>query len=312
MAAYHSSSTLLPLEVEIKISSANDLKNVNWKHGDLKPYAVVWVDPNSKFSTKVDEKGDTCPIWDETLVLPLTSPIQDSTLSIDIVHAYAAKDTKPLIGSARISIQEIVDDVGIGEWANRTLKLKRPSGRPHGRLEVKILVREPRYRGPDPYYAPPSPSYAVPPATSRNIQEAYPYTNPSPTSYPYASAPTGYPSAATGYPYNPPGYTQQTYGAPGYAQQTSGTPGYTQQAYGAPGYTQPINAAPGYSGGVQQHKGSKFGAGTGLAVGAVAGVLGGLALAEGVDYVEDKIADDVEERVADDLGYDDGAYGDDF
>uniref|UniRef100_A0A2N9HYB1 Uncharacterized protein n=1 Tax=Fagus sylvatica TaxID=28930 RepID=A0A2N9HYB1_FAGSY len=36
---------------------------------------------------------------------------------------------------------------------------------------------------------------------------------------------------------------------------------------------------------------SKFGGmGTGLAVGAVAGVLGGLAIAEGVDYVEDKIA----------------------
>ena len=35
---------------------------------------------------------------------------------------------------------------------------------------------------------------------------------------------------------------------------------------------------------------SKFGGmGTGLAVGAVAGVLGGLAIAEGVDYVEDKI-----------------------
>ncbi|KAF5201675.1 Calcium-dependent lipid-binding (CaLB domain) family protein [Thalictrum thalictroides] len=279
MSAYH--------EVEIKICSANDLKNVNWRHGDIKPYAVVWVDPKSKFSTKVDDNGDICPIWDETLVLPLTYPIQDSTLSIDIVHAYAAKDTKPLIGSVQIPIQEIVDDVGIGNWAHRTLKLKRPSGRPHGRLEVKILVREPRYRGPDPYYAPP-PSYGVPPPTSRNYQEDYRYPNQNP--YPYASAPP------SGYPYNPPGYPQQqTYGAPGYPQ---------QQTYGAPGYSGDV---------VQQKKGSKFGVGTGLAVGAVAGVLGGLALAEGIDYVEDKIADDVEKKIADDLVYDDDdGYGEDF
>lgn len=43
--------------------------------------------------------------------------------------------------------------------------------------------------------------------------------------------------------------------------------------------------------------------GTGLAVGAAAGLLGGLALAEGAEYVENKIADDVAERVEDDLGY---------
>lgn len=41
----------------------------------------------------------------------------------------------------------------------------------------------------------------------------------------------------------------------------------------------------------------RYGAGTGLAVGAVAGALGGLAIDEAVKYKEDKGAERVEEKV---------------
>ncbi|KAI3504008.1 hypothetical protein L1887_32552 [Cichorium endivia] len=54
----------------------------------------------------------------------------------------------------------------------------------------------------------------------------------------------------------------------------------------------------------REEKKSKHGMGTGLAVGAAAGLLGGLAIAEGVDYVEDEIAEDAADKVEDDLGYD--------
>ncbi|KAJ7969906.1 C2 domain protein [Quillaja saponaria] len=276
-------------EVELKISSAKDIKNVNWRYGPNRPYAVVWVDPKNKCSTKVDEIGDTCPNWDETLVIPLPSgPIEDFTLYMDIVHAGSEEDTKPLIGSARLKLSEVLDDVGIGESANRSLKLKRPSGRPHGKVEVKVTIRQTGYRARDSYYAPP---YGVPPPATREYQAppAYgtPYGAPPPTYDPYYSAapPAGYPYSA----YNaqpPPPQQPQPYGQTSY--------GYGQ---GQPLYGQ------------EEKKKSKFGGmGTGLAVGAVAGVLGGLAIAEGADYVEDKIADDVADKVEDDLGYD----GDDF
>ncbi|KAK6925847.1 C2 domain [Dillenia turbinata] len=260
-------------EVEVTISSAKDLKNVNWRHGDLKPYAVVWVDPKNKCTSKVDERGDTSPYWDDRLVIPLTAPPEDSTLYIDIVHAYPEEDTKPLIGSAKLPLREVVYDVGFGELLEKTLKLKRPSGRPHGKLEVKVVVRQPRYRAPDPYYAPP---HGV---QSREYSGAPPaYGNP------YAAAPpAGYPYSAQG------GYGQPSYGY--------GQPAYAQDPYGSGSV--PVQ---------EEKKKSKFGVGTGLAVGAAAGLLGGLAIAEGVDYVEDKIADDAAERVEDDLGYD----GDEF
>ncbi|XP_019178051.1 PREDICTED: protein SRC2 [Ipomoea nil] len=260
-------------EVEVKIISAKDLKNVNWRHGPVKPYAVVWVDPKAKCSTRVDEEGDANPYWDETLAIPLDSSIEDSTLYIDVVHAHAAEDVKPLIGSAKIRLRDVVDDAGIGGQVDRKLELKRPSGRPHGKLEVKVSVREPRYQSRDPYYAPP---YGVPPPATR--EEYPPYGNP------YGAPPRGYPYGAP-----PP----QGYGQPSYGYQQAA--GYGQQGgYGQPGYV--------YQ---EEKKKSKFGGmGTGLAVGAVAGALGGLALAEGFDAVEDHIADEAAEKVEEDLGYD--------
>ncbi|KAL2550447.1 Calcium-dependent lipid-binding (CaLB domain) family protein [Forsythia ovata] len=275
-------------EVEVTITSAKDLKNVNWRHGKLKPYAVVWVDPKAKCSTRVDEEGDTCPYWDAKLVIPFNSPVEESTLHVDIVHANAAEGTKPLIGSAKLPLREVVDDVGFGSRLEKKLELKRPSGRPHGKLEVNVTVREPRYRAPDPYYAP----YGVPPPGTRDYAAAPPpYGNPyaAPPASAYAAPPaSAYAAPPSGYPYSSP-----SYGQPGYGQPSYGQGGY----YGQPGYA------------VEEKKKNKFGGmGTGLAVGAVAGALGGLALAEGFDALEDKIADDVEDRVEDDLGYD----GDDF
>ncbi|KAK6121884.1 hypothetical protein DH2020_044399 [Rehmannia glutinosa] len=112
-------------EVEITIISAKDLKNVNWRHGKLRPYAVVWIDPNKKCSTRADEERDASPYWDEKLLIPFNSPIEDSILHIDVVHAKtAAEDTKPLIGSARVPL----DDVGLGSTADRKIDLKRPPG----------------------------------------------------------------------------------------------------------------------------------------------------------------------------------------
>ncbi|XP_010940561.1 protein SRC2 homolog [Elaeis guineensis] len=280
-------------EVEVTIGSARDLKNVNWRHGDLQPYAVVWIDPASKCSTKVAVDGDVNPEWDEKVVLSLPpgQTLDDAVLFIDIVHAGAAEDVKPLVGSARLPLREVIDDAGIGGKASRALKLKRPSGRPHGKLDVRVAIKEPsRYYDP---YAPPYGQRSV----SRDYQYGYgqPYAAaPPPAGYPYSTpAP---PPAGTGYPYGAPA---PAYGAP---------PVYASGSYGAAGSYGAPPVAP-----VEEKKKSKFGMGTGLAVGAAAGVLGGLALAEGIDYVEDKIADDAAEKVEDDLGYDDGGYdGDDF
>eukprot|EP01018_Ginkgo_biloba_P034334 Gb_40950 [translate_table: standard] len=313
-----------PVDVEITISSARDLKNVNWREGDLRPYAVAWIDPEYKVSTKVDEEGDTSPSWNEKLTIPVNKPLEDAELTIEIVHQKPSELTKPLVGTARIPLAEVLDEVGFDEKLERTLKLRRPSGRPQGKLDVAIRLREKRW--PAPQYPPPA-GYAQP-YTTREWQgyppQGYPqpgyppnypsYAPPPPGQYsypsqPYASPPVGYPN-----PYGNP-YSQSG-GSPYYDNPVGSSGGYVgASAPPAPGYIDTTNPE-------KQKGSSKFGLGTGLAVGAVAGVLGGLALDEAVHYGEEKIEDNVAEKVESDLaaqqGFDDyggddyGGYDDDY
>uniref|UniRef100_K3YNE5 C2 domain-containing protein n=1 Tax=Setaria italica TaxID=4555 RepID=K3YNE5_SETIT len=281
-------------EVEVTVGSASNLKNVNWRNGDLKPYAVLWVDDGPKCSTRVDLDNGENPVWDDKLVVPLPPPsaarLDDAVLCIDVVHANAAEGVKPLVGSARLPLRDVLDDAGIGAKVSRTLTLKRPSGRPQGRLDVRVAVREAaRYYDPNPY---PAPGYGNPAgAGSRDPYYAgggqAPYGQPA-----YAAPPAGYPAGGSA-----------TYGG-GYGAAAAPPPA----AYGAVGGDPAAyaTAAPG--------KSSKMGMGTGLAVGAAAGVLGGLALAGGASYLEDKLEDHVAEKVEEDLyaGGDDGDYDDDY
>ncbi|KAG0524060.1 hypothetical protein BDA96_07G177200 [Sorghum bicolor] len=288
-------------EVEVTVGSASNLKNVNWRNGDLRPYAVLWVDDGPKCSTRVDPDNGEDPVWDDRVVVPVppasAARLGDAVLHVDVVHAASADadagadEVKPLVGSARLPLRDVLDDaggVGVGgPKVSRTLRLKRPSGRPQGRVEVRVAVREapppPSYYDPSPY---PAPAYGNPAAARDPYYAAPPAYGGQP---PYAAPPVGYPAAAAAAAAPPP------YGG-GYGAAPAAA--YT---YGDPA------AAP------AAQKSSKMGMGTGLAVGAAAGLLGGLALAEGASYVEDKFEDHVAEKVEEEtFGDGDGDYDDDY
>ncbi|KAM0911186.1 hypothetical protein ACQ4PT_013633 [Festuca glaucescens] len=304
-------------EVEVTVGSARDLKNVNWRNGDLKPYAVLWVDSGAaRVSTRVDLDNGECPSWDEKVLVPLppSSRLQDAVLYIDVVHANAAEGVKPLVGSAWLPLRDVVDDAGVGGKASRNLRLKRPSGRPQGRLDVRVAVREPSryYDGNQAGYpAPAGYSYSQPGAygSSRDT-----YGSTAPGGYgagaggygaAYAAAPpAGYPAYGVTQPPQAAYGSAQAYGAAPPAQAGYGS---AQPAYGASTTTAYVEPA----------KKKGMGMGAGLAVGAAAGVLGGLALAGGASYLEDKFEDHVAERVEEDQyggggGYDDYGGDDDY
>ncbi|KAL2334751.1 hypothetical protein Fmac_015964 [Flemingia macrophylla] len=251
-------------ELEVRLASASGLKNVNWRHGANRPYAVVWVNQDNKFSTRVDEDADTEANWDQTLLIPLPpEPLESLVLFVDVVHAGSEYETKPLIGSARLPLVDVTNESGIGSRMNRCLTLKRPSGRPQGNVDVNVMIRESGYRYQGGYNANP---YGV----------------------------RDYSPAAQGYGY---GYS---YGGGAQPPQENYYSGAQTASYGEGSGCR----------NVEEKKKSKFGGmGTGLAVGAVAGVLGGVALVEGAEYLEDKIADDAAEKVEVDDDYDEG---DDF
>ncbi|XP_021765013.1 protein SRC2-like [Chenopodium quinoa] len=246
-------------EVEVTVLSAKDIKNVNWRYGPTKPYAIMWFDSDRKVTTRTDDEGDTNPRWDQTLKVPLNGPIDDATLTIEVVHfADVDEDTKPHIGTAKLDLRDVLDDVGIGNSVKRKLKLKRSSGRPQGKLELEIIVRE-RYQS---YNSYPPPHHGASMTTSRDVDYGAPQYNGESPAYGQPAA-AGYPSA---------GYGQQGYG------------GYDQGQYGQ----QPVE---------EKKKSSFGGMGTGIAIGAAAGILGGLALAEGYDQFTDHLAEEAAEKV---------------
>ncbi|XP_059628029.1 actin cytoskeleton-regulatory complex protein pan-1-like [Cornus florida] len=293
-----------PLDLDITVVSAKHLKNVNWRHGDLKPYVTFRVDPEIR-STKHDDSGSTRPVWNERFVVPLTTPLQDSILVLEVLHFGRLDSNQNLVGSLRLPLTDLIDSDDSARLG--TYELRRPSGRPHGKIRIKLAVREkPLPPAPD-YHITPQPSYyystAPPPPPSARDYSGYspsPYTGslppppqqpPLPSQLPKMAPPpptNGYQFGAYSDPY--PGYYSGYYSQP---PPPPPRPFFDRQfTYGGP--SAPVDYTP-YD---QKPKGGKMGLGTGLAVGAVAGTLGGLALDEGLKYEEDKIA----ERVENDLG----------
>ncbi|XP_057953219.1 protein SRC2 homolog [Malania oleifera] len=290
-----------PLDLDITIVSAKHLKNVNWRHGDLKPYAIFWLDPDHRIATKPDDAGSTRPVWNERFTVPIATPLQDSLLTLEIFHSKPSETPKPLVGTLR---SPLTDLLGLDEAASnpiRTLELRRPSGRPQGKIRIKLTLRERPSPPPPQITPPPSYYYSTAPSPPPNPARDYREYSPPP---PYGTAhPPPPPPPANTLPYSYGAYSDPYQGYyPGYYSMPP--PPLPPRPFfdrTAPNYNVPSGPSAPVDYSSYDHKqkgGSKMGVGAGLAVGAVAGTLGGLALEEGIKYEEEKIAERVESDIA--------------
>ncbi|KAK4385362.1 hypothetical protein Sango_2660200 [Sesamum angolense] len=283
-------------DLDVTVVSAKHLKNVNWRNGDLKPYVILWVEPERRQATKPDDSGSTRPVWNERFVLPLTLHPRDSTLTLEIFHSKPSETPKPLVGALRFELGDIL--VGSEESAVRlrTFELQRPSGRPQGKIRLKLGLIE---RPVENYHTTPPSGYyysSAPPV-------AMPYRGYTPSQY--TSLPP--PSSSLSPPPPPPPQPYYSYSDPHsgyYSSYYSPPPPHRpfferQSNYGGPGPSAPVDYTPyDYQKRSIGKSGMGMGMGTGLAVGAVAGAMGGLALEDGIKYEEEKIADRVENDLA--------------
>uniref|UniRef100_A0A1J3DIJ3 C2 domain-containing protein n=1 Tax=Noccaea caerulescens TaxID=107243 RepID=A0A1J3DIJ3_NOCCA len=154
-----------PLDLVVTVVSAKHLKNVNWRSGDLKPYVVLYLDPDHRVSTRSDDS--TKPVWNEGITLPLTRSVHESVLNIEILHSNSSDLAKTLVGSVRFPLARLVDSDGakIPELIN-SLELVRPSGRPQGKIRLKLAINE---RPIPPTHHPPPP----PPRPQSQPQDYY-------------------------------------------------------------------------------------------------------------------------------------------
>lgn len=316
--------------VEITLVSAKHLKNVNWRHGDLKPYAVVYLEPERRAATKPDDSGSTRPIWNEVLSLPLPpTPLDDPSLilTLDVFHSKPSETPKPLVGTARCPLKDLLTEPAAAidgpPSPIKTLELRRPSGRPQGKIRIKLAIKDRPAPLPESgyHFGPPSGYYystagaaPPPPPPPQPVRDygryspqpppASPYSHPippQPSQYSYGvySDPfAGYYSSGAGYYSAPPAPTPALAPAPAPTQAPARSYYERGPGYGGPSAPLDYSSSGPSSYYEQKPKSSRLGMGAGLAVGAAAGALGALALEEGVKYEEGKIADRVETDLA--------------
>ncbi|CAN8306002.1 unnamed protein product [Cochlearia groenlandica] len=220
------SSSEPPLDLIVTVVSAKNLKNINWRNGDLKPYVVLYLDSENRFSTRPDDSASTKPVWNERIALPLTRSVHESVLNIEILHSNSTTDlTKSLVGSVRFPLARVTDS---DELIN-SLELIRPSGRPQGKIRLKLSIKKRPIPPPQPqdyYYAPRGnhyysqnpPQAPSPYPFSDHYYSGFYYPPPPPPSRSMYDLPSNYslprvPSAPT--PPPPVGSRLSSYGVPG-------------------------------------------------------------------------------------------------
>lgn len=124
--------------------AAEGLKNVSLMRAKMDPYAVAYVQPYSKHSTRVLARGGKDPIWNDSMhiVIPvrmLNDPA--SALTIQVFNQGAIN--RVLVGATQLLLQDLLRHAalkGNGEGDILTLQLFRPSGRPHGIIRVFLKL----------------------------------------------------------------------------------------------------------------------------------------------------------------------------
>ena len=289
-------------DLEITIISAKHLKNVNWRNGDLKPYATFFLDNSDhRLATHADDSLSTRPVWNERFTLPMTRQIYDSVLTLEIFHSKPSETPQPLVGTVKFPLSNLIVSDESLSCEVRTLELLRPSGRPQGKVRVKLEVKErplpppvqdyhtaPNYSH---YYNPAPAPPPPPPPPARDYREYAP----SPYGYadPYGYYPAYYPpqpprplyNRASNYslpggPSAPVDLSAQSSPSPYDHKPPPPPPGLFQKTsnYGVPsGPSAPVD----YS----------HGKGSGSLI---SGAMGGLSLEEGSNYEKEKVATDKE------------------
>ncbi|XP_058183294.1 uncharacterized protein LOC131301135 isoform X2 [Rhododendron vialii] len=126
--------------LEINILSAQDLAPVSKL---LRTFAVAWVHPDQKLTTRVDHHGNTNPTWNYRFVFRLDDLFlssSSSALTIEIYNVSWLRDIP--IGSVHAPIASIVPPRSQTDSNKRlvSLQIRRPSGTLQGTLNLGVNV----------------------------------------------------------------------------------------------------------------------------------------------------------------------------
>lgn len=123
----------------------------------LKPqwFAVGWIDPDSKYCTKIDNSGSSNPTWKTKFSVSIddaSSDLQGLSLTIEVYRREPIFLRESLQGTAVVQLREFLAKFykdtepsrsGIEETGSFQLR-KRNSGKPQGFVDVSVRILEDR------------------------------------------------------------------------------------------------------------------------------------------------------------------------
>ncbi|KAK7391662.1 hypothetical protein VNO78_20080 [Psophocarpus tetragonolobus] len=142
------SEIMAPFQLlELNVISAQDLAHVA---RNMRTYAVTWVHPDRKLSTRVDTEGNTQPTWNDKFVFRVDEDFLYSDTSAIMIEIYALHWFKDIhVGTVRVLIGNLVPPPSKPYHNNNrtplgmrflALQVRRPSGRPQGILNIGFTL----------------------------------------------------------------------------------------------------------------------------------------------------------------------------
>lgn len=142
------SNILAPFQLlELNIISAQDLANVS---RSMRTYAVAWVHPDRKLSTRVDTHGDNNPTWNDKFVFRVDEEFLHSDTSAVMIEIYGLHWFRDVhVGTVRVLVGNLIPTPPRPHQPNHhpkigmrfvALQVRRPSGRPQGILNIGVAV----------------------------------------------------------------------------------------------------------------------------------------------------------------------------
>ncbi|AES60986.1 putative C2 domain-containing protein [Medicago truncatula] len=141
------SQILAPFQLlELNVISAQDLASLG---RNMRTYAVAWVHPDRKLSTRVDTQGHTNPTWNDKFVFRVDEEFLYSDTSAIMVEVYALHWFKDIhVGTVRVLVGNLIPPPTRPFHNDRApmgmrfvaLQVRRPSGRPQGILNIGVTV----------------------------------------------------------------------------------------------------------------------------------------------------------------------------
>ncbi|KAF6171609.1 hypothetical protein GIB67_036214 [Kingdonia uniflora] len=141
---------LVPFQLlEINVISAQDLAPVT---RGMCTYAVAWVHPRRKLSTRLDTDGHVNPTWNDKFVFRVDEAFLRSDTSAVMIEIYSTRCFRDVrVGSVRILVGNLIPPAARSQYNGTTssnppgmrfvaLQVRRPSGRPQGILNIGVTI----------------------------------------------------------------------------------------------------------------------------------------------------------------------------